>query len=1017
MSSTKDILRELATQIRDERKIGANTAQRVGSFLLSLVEAGVDIEELARYFIRKDQEDSTDFLLTMFSGALFGHFSDGPFGAGACLKIDSATGKSYFEVDEIYVRLKAYFDALGIRHLSHIGGQFILSPAKMECIGVVYSNAGYEVLTDSAGSLLTDSEGSQLEAIMDVSIPEGVYRCYFKATDGSKTIINEFVVDDFAQCREFNIKPGVHENVSNQYYWRRVVSIGEDYIDLSMSDCDTGSMIPKAGDTIVTVGNKTDASRQNVILLSTVGDDAPCIKQYAGINSYSMVGKETTVLSPKGNKITGQFVVQGGSSGFGNFADITFPDLEDIKTDIQEAREAADVAQDKANKAQSSVTNLHGYVDGAFADGIITKAEAKAIEKYINIVKSTKSDVESTYNKLYLNEYLTGTPKTNLLNAKVSLFGAIENLLLSIDTAIKDEKTTVEEKQDVDSKYEAFNAAYAAMSIAIEVANKAIQDKLKSYADSAQKSADGLKTSIDNIPKEIKDTVAQNLGYTDFAALQELALNGKTIIKGGFINAELIEATTIITAQLIADAIATNSLNVNNKFMIAKDGTFKGVGGELQDMLMTGAYRSPFRSGTFTWQNLPITVPGLQDNNNVIVPGDTNLTVTYCKLPSGMQYDGFNATILNEYFNGVMAVGNLACYSNAPIYENGEAVEELIVAPQEGIDIQGFSDGTSFRGWIVKNRFKTTPVPTRYITITTSVSPEGSGIVKGGGKKPYGTEGVLIAEANPGYVFKCWNGSSSDTNPTHNAYWLQDQNFTAYFEKEIITYTVTLGVSPLGSGIVSGGGTKTKGTKGVIKAEAAPGYAFSRWSDGSVLAETTITWDEDKTLTAYFITYTPSTEELLTNANLDNMTGIEKMDIGMVGEDGLTAFLNQIIWNNKSYTSGSRRAISFNKGYLSGKIYAGKKYRLSVTFKGAAVDSYLIIAIGDVSTFSEGTLENFNDVGGDCVRLETFTGENQSIVMDFTPSRGTTALDAIIFATEAPGKNVYIKAISLKEIQ
>ena len=193
----------------------------------------------------------------------------------------------------------------------------------------------------------------------------------------------------------------------------------------------------------------------------------------------------------------------------------------------------------------------------------------------------------------------------------------------------------------------------------------------------------------------------------------------------------LIEATAIVTAQLIADAIQSNSLNINNKFMIAKDGTFKGVGGELVNMLLTGAFRSPFKSGTFRWQNIPVEMPGVQDNNNVVIPGN-DLNGNSCQLPSGIEYDGFSATILNEYFEGVMAVNPMFCYSLAPIYENGEKVERLWVAAQEGIDIQGFSDGTVFRGWIVKNRFKTAPVPASYVTITTTVSPEGAGRKNGG---------------------------------------------------------------------------------------------------------------------------------------------------------------------------------------------------------------------------------------------------------------------------------------------
>ena len=54
-------------------------------------------------------------------------------------------------------------------------------------------------------------------------------------------------------------------------------------------------MEPSAGDHIVQLGNRTDATRQNAIILSTVGDDAPSIKQCKGINGYTLRNKEVTI--------------------------------------------------------------------------------------------------------------------------------------------------------------------------------------------------------------------------------------------------------------------------------------------------------------------------------------------------------------------------------------------------------------------------------------------------------------------------------------------------------------------------------------------------------------------------------------------------------------------------------------------------------------------------------------------------------------------------------------------------
>ena len=168
-------------------------------------------------------------------------------------------------------------------------------------------------------------------------------------------------------------------------------------------------------------------------------------------------------------------------------------------TAMKEALQALQDAEDAgkaAEQANSAVSGLHDYVDGAFADGIITEAEALAIEKYLNTVKNTRAAVEATYNKLYANSYLEGEAKTGLLNAKISLFGAIDNLIAAINVAINDGQTTVEEKRNVDDKFALFNSALASFNTAVEVANKAIQDKLKDYSDQCFAELKVLNTQI-----------------------------------------------------------------------------------------------------------------------------------------------------------------------------------------------------------------------------------------------------------------------------------------------------------------------------------------------------------------------------------------------------------------------------------------------------------------------------------------------------------------------------------------
>lgn len=242
-------------------------------------------------FLNKTQEETMDYLIRLLGGVITDNiesqnFISGALGTGFLIKRDPKTGRSYAEFDEIYVRLKAVFESLTIKELQSVGGEILLTLASIECTKV--EKISVASVYDSSGARLYDSDNAALYVPVATG---GVYRCYFTADDGEKAIINQFAAGDMAQCRQFNIKAGVYENVANRYYWRYVLSVGENYIDLSVDDCEEGSDIPQAGDKIIQLGNKTDPARQNAILLSAYGLTAPTIQMLQGIDSYTLEGK------------------------------------------------------------------------------------------------------------------------------------------------------------------------------------------------------------------------------------------------------------------------------------------------------------------------------------------------------------------------------------------------------------------------------------------------------------------------------------------------------------------------------------------------------------------------------------------------------------------------------------------------------------------------------------------------------------------------------------------------------
>ena len=194
-------------------------------------------------------------------------------------------GKFQMLLTDLIVWGKAIFNTLLIRELSYVGGNIVLSPAagKISYIKEVYSETTNELIG---------------------------WKCYLLADDGTTATINSFKVEDQVRCQTFNISPGVYENVSNQNYWRMVTKVSTEnetitdaegnelydgkkfaWIQIAKDNCMEGSDNPSAGDTIVLMGNRTDKSRQHLLMMETEGDSAPKLTMYRGVNSYTLKDK------------------------------------------------------------------------------------------------------------------------------------------------------------------------------------------------------------------------------------------------------------------------------------------------------------------------------------------------------------------------------------------------------------------------------------------------------------------------------------------------------------------------------------------------------------------------------------------------------------------------------------------------------------------------------------------------------------------------------------------------------
>lgn len=210
-------------------------------------------------------------------------------------------GKYQMLLTDLIVWGKAIFNTLLIRELSYVGGNIVLSPSAGK---ISYIK---EVLSETTNELIG-------------------WKCYLLADDGTTATINSFKVEDQVRCKTFNIAPGVYENVSNKDYWRIVTKVSTEnevitdaeghelydgkkfaWIQIAKENCMEGSDNPAVGDTIVLMGNRSDRSRQHLLMMETEGDSAPTFTMYRGINSYSLKGKSIFDVGFNGINIVSKY--------------------------------------------------------------------------------------------------------------------------------------------------------------------------------------------------------------------------------------------------------------------------------------------------------------------------------------------------------------------------------------------------------------------------------------------------------------------------------------------------------------------------------------------------------------------------------------------------------------------------------------------------------------------------------------------------------------------------------------
>ncbi|MBS5624619.1 MAG: hypothetical protein KHW86_05330, partial [Porphyromonadaceae bacterium] len=268
-----------AIGIRDEQRMMANTAKRVGGDLVDIVEIlrtlfSDYLDQALRTF--DDVEFQKLVLRESFKTA---DFIPGVLGAGTGM-----VGTEDFTTGKLTVRNYMEVMALAIAQVFWRGGQDVYSPSGMK--------------------------------VNKVEEYDDYWRCYMETSKGQK---NTCTVGAQMRCNKYG-------DGKKKYYWNLVTSTGENYIDLSKTDRD-GVDVPEVGDELAQFGHRTDPNLSWILVISSMPEDAG-MTMYAGVNGYTLskkwairVGKD-----PNGSNRVGVFTKNG------EFSDI----IEGLEEKIQD---------------------------------------------------------------------------------------------------------------------------------------------------------------------------------------------------------------------------------------------------------------------------------------------------------------------------------------------------------------------------------------------------------------------------------------------------------------------------------------------------------------------------------------------------------------------------------------------------------------------------------------------------------------------------------------------------------
>lgn len=566
---------------------------------------------------------------------------------------------------------------------------------------------------------------------------------------------NTFVAHDLMRCQVFT-------GTSQKAYWVEVAGIANGGILVEKSEFETAQ--PEEGDECVLMGNTETANRQNLVLISASEDGHPRVDVLDGVNAKNFDHALRARLGNLNDIKDDRFPLDNQPKGNGLYADNVYlrgtfllSTGEDIKTKLEitegKVQSAIDSVRndflsekgylnnptftsglEKWNSENETVFFLVGNKriwangnvlskkgDGASVVTDMGRTVVRIRNKYIlqkhgNLRYVPTFPTNDEGQKEALPVYLTffyrcaktGTLKVRFENVDKTGFANFNSMEISEEIAETDGYVQYTGNGlwngTGDFLLEFDGDIYMYMLVLSTDKYEALTHRYRTLFEQSERL---VKISAAVFDKD--ENMLEETGLITTSKVSGLyAIDGDGNLKS-FVGAGQ-DGVKIKASNIQLEGLVT----ANDNFKILEDGsveTIKATIGQslLRDVRINGAIRTPFRDGNYALSaDGPIVVStfGLQNNNNIIIPGGGDGWYTAFTVPFSSDFNGFRAMILNYHWNNERTAGPIA--ATAPsgfyFYEDGEPLTTLIVNAYEAVEMIGVGEGETFKGWLVLNR-------------------------------------------------------------------------------------------------------------------------------------------------------------------------------------------------------------------------------------------------------------------------------------------------------------------------